>query len=216
MLREDRIMDLVHGMIIGIVYVATPGPISVETLRQGIKGGFTDALAIQIGSSVGLVAYALLALLGAGLLIQEQWWLLFSSASGAAVLLYMGITTILDGRKLFRHSDFRTLERSSAQRAFSRGATLSLTNPLDLVFWLTVGSRVLLEPGGGNWAFWGGLLAGCILTALGMAFFAGFWHSRLSPKAVLAVSLTCGLALISFGLSLGFSIGQNLIVWLDS
>jgi hypothetical protein len=29
-------MDLAAGLILGIVYVAAPGPIGVETLRQGI------------------------------------------------------------------------------------------------------------------------------------------------------------------------------------
>jgi threonine/homoserine/homoserine lactone efflux protein len=206
-------MDLAHGIIIGILYVAIPGPISVETLRQGMKSGFTGALAVQTGSSIGLLIYALLALLGAGFLIQEEGWLLLSSASGAAVLLYMGIMTVLDGRKLFHNPDFHTLGSSSAQRAFSTGVLLSLTNPLDFVFWLTVGSRVLLDAGWSNWAFWGGLLAGCILTALSLAFLAGFWHSRLPPKAVLAVSWTCGLSLIGFGLSMGLSLGRHIIVW---
>jgi threonine/homoserine/homoserine lactone efflux protein len=206
-------MDLAYGIIIGIVYVATPGPISVETLKQGMKGGFIDALAVQAGSSIGLIVYALLALLGAGLLFQAEIWRLLTSVSGITVLFYLGITTILDGRKLVRHPNNRHLERSSARRAFSMGAILSLTSPLDFVFWLSISSRLLLDTGLQRSVFWGGLFAGCILSAFIIAFFAGFWQSRLSPKALLAISWTCGIALISFGVNLGLSVGKHIFVW---
>jgi hypothetical protein len=42
-------MDVTSGLILGIVYVAAPGPINVETIRQGVKGGFIASLAVQTG-----------------------------------------------------------------------------------------------------------------------------------------------------------------------
>jgi threonine/homoserine/homoserine lactone efflux protein len=210
---EARTMGITYGMIIGIIYVAAPGPISIETLKYGVKGGFTAALAVQIGSSVGLIVYALLSLLGAGLLFQEDMWQLLAAASGMIVLLYLGITTIRDGRNLFQHSDIRTLRLSSTRRAFSTGAILSLANPLDFVFWLSISSRVLMDPGLESSVFLGGLFVGCILTSISMAFLAGFWQSRLSSKVVLAISWACGLVMIGFGFNLALSLGRHLVAW---
>jgi threonine/homoserine/homoserine lactone efflux protein len=45
-------MDLAAGLILGIVYVAVPGPIGVEIVRQGIRGGLVPSLAVQTGSVV--------------------------------------------------------------------------------------------------------------------------------------------------------------------
>lgn len=67
-------MDVTSGLILGIAYVAAPGPINVETLRQGVKGGLVASLAVQTGSSIGLILYALLALFGAGILLQGATW----------------------------------------------------------------------------------------------------------------------------------------------
>jgi chemosensory pili system protein ChpE len=206
-------MGIAYGMIIGMVYVAAPGPISIETLKHGVKGGFTAALAVQIGSSIGLIVYALLSLLGVGLLFQGDMWQLLAGAFGMIVLLYLGITTIRDGRNLLQHSGIRTFGVSSTRRAFSTGAILSLANPLDFVFWLSISSRVLMDPGLESSAFLGGLFVGCILTSISMAFLAGFWQSRLSPKVVLAISWACGLVMIGFGFNLGLSIGRHLVAW---
>jgi threonine/homoserine/homoserine lactone efflux protein len=206
-------MGITYGMIIGIVYVAAPGPISIETLKYGVKGGFTAALAVQIGSSIGLIVYALLSLLGAELLFQEYIWQLLAGAFGMIVLLYLGIATIRDGRNLFHHPGIRTFGKSSTRHAFSTGAILSLANPLDFVFWLSISSRVLMDPGLESSVFLGGLFMGCILTSISMAFLAGFWQSRLSPKVVLAISWACGLVMIGFGFNLALSLGRHLVAW---
>ncbi len=42
------------GQLINSHSLAAPGPITVETLRQGMKGGLSDSLIVQIGSAIGL------------------------------------------------------------------------------------------------------------------------------------------------------------------
>ena len=102
-------MDITSGLILGIVYVAAPGPILVETLRQGMKGGFIASLAVQTGASLGLIVYALLALLGAGLWLSGITWQLAAGLLGTAMLFYLGITTIRDGHALAIHTGERVI-----------------------------------------------------------------------------------------------------------
>ena len=206
-------MGITSGLILGMAYVAAPGPINVETLRQGMKGGITGSLALQGGSAVGLVLYAMLALLGMGLLIQDATWQLAAGVAGTAVLIYLGVTTIRDWCDLVLQAADRGPGRVSPRGAFWTGAVLSLANPLDIVFWMSIGSRILYDPGLDAWAFLSGFFMGCLLTSLAVALFAGFWQSRLTFRAARVISLACGLALIGFGLRLGLSTGQQLVVW---
>lgn len=204
-------MDITSGLILAFAYVAAPGPITIETLRQGIKGGFLHSLAVQSGSAIGLMAYAGLALLGARLAPQDATWQLAAGVPGMTLLFYLGITTIRSGRNLAVPPGERLPGGTSARRAFWTGAGLSLANPLDILFWLSMGSRISSDPRLAGPAFLAGFFAGCILTALGLAIFASFWQARLPSKATLAVSWICGLALIGFGLRMGLSLARTLI-----
>jgi threonine/homoserine/homoserine lactone efflux protein len=93
------------------------------------------------------------------------------------------------------------------------GVVLSLANPLDIIFWLSIGGRVLSDPGLGSKAFLVGFFVGVFLASLAVAVVAGFWQARLTSRVVQVISWTCGLGLIGFGLRLGFSTGQQLVIW---
>ena len=47
---------------LGLVLNAAPGPVFAETVRQGTRGGFRLALAVQLGSLVGDGVWALVGL----------------------------------------------------------------------------------------------------------------------------------------------------------
>jgi len=207
----EQIMDLVAGLILGIVYVAAPGPIGVETLRQGCKGGFVPSLAVQAGSAIGLATYALLAFLGAGLLLSGTTWQLAAGVAGTGILVYLGLTTIRDGRTLARHPGELEPDGASVRRAFNTGAILSLANPVEILFWLSLNGRIQGNSGLNGPAFLGAFGLGCLAAALAIVFFASFWRSRLNPKAVQLIAWVCGLALIAFGLQLGLALGRQVI-----
>jgi threonine/homoserine/homoserine lactone efflux protein len=45
--------------MLSLAYVASPGPVNIETLRRGLAGGFRAALALQrgaIGASISWIA----------------------------------------------------------------------------------------------------------------------------------------------------------------
>lgn len=205
-------MDVTSGLILAFAYVATPGPITVETLRQGMKGGFHDSLAVQSGSLIGVIVYALLAFFGAGLLLQDPRWHLALGVSGMVLLLYLGITTIRTAHQMTVHASERLTRRTPPRGAFWTGASLSLANPLDIVFWLSMGSRVISGTDTGGQVFLVGFALGCLLTSVGIALCASFGQHLLTPKSARATSWISGLTLIGFGLKLGFSIVGQLFV----
>jgi chemosensory pili system protein ChpE len=54
---------LLAGAAIAVSLSAPPGPVSPETTRRGLKGGFRPALMFQVGPIVGHVAWCPEALL---------------------------------------------------------------------------------------------------------------------------------------------------------
>jgi chemosensory pili system protein ChpE len=52
------------AFVLGLLFNATPGAIFAESLRQGLRGGFHPALAVQIGSLAGDFVWAGLGLIG--------------------------------------------------------------------------------------------------------------------------------------------------------
>ena len=71
----------------------------------------------------------MLALFGAGLVLQDTIWQLVLGVSGMILLFHLGITTIRTGRNLAVLPSERVPGGSSTRRAFWTGAGLSLANP---------------------------------------------------------------------------------------
>ncbi|PYR24022.1 MAG: chemotaxis protein, partial [Acidobacteria bacterium] len=63
---------LITAFVLGLVFNATPGPVFAETVRQGVRGGFRSALAVQLGSLVGDALWAVVGLTGVGLLLRLE------------------------------------------------------------------------------------------------------------------------------------------------
>jgi threonine/homoserine/homoserine lactone efflux protein len=203
-------MQLLPGLVMGLAYAAAPGPITVETLRRGIRGGLRQSLAVQAGSSIGIVVYALLALFGAGLLPLAGWqWA--ASLAGTAILLYLGLVTIRDGGRLAFAPCAELRGRTSVRSALGTGALLSLANPLDIVFWFGLGGRLLDDPALDAPAFLGGFLFGLVAASLSLAVIAAGWRHRLTPRSMRGLAWLCGLAFIAFGLQLGLTAARHLI-----
>lgn len=196
-------MDVLTGLLLGTAYAAAPGPIIVETVRHGLHGGLRAALAVQGGSALGPLIYGGMALLGAGALVRQEDWQPIVGFVGMALLIYLGLSTIRDRGA---HAPFAASARrapTSARGALVTGAMLSLANPLDIAFWLSIGGAALQQPGPESLTFLGAFATGCVAASLLTAFVAAFWQARLSGGATRTLSRASGLVLIGFGLHLG-------------
>src|SRR5882672_8980536 len=79
------------GVIMAISMSAPPGPVTMETVRRGLGGGFRPALYVQLGSVIGDLTWCGVALLGLAPLVQITWVRMGLSVAGVALLLYLGL-----------------------------------------------------------------------------------------------------------------------------
>jgi len=153
------------AFLLGLVFNAAPGAVFAETVRQGVRGGFRPALAVQVGSLVGDATWAVLGLAGIGMAMQVEALRWPVGLAGAAYLIWLSMDSWRAAR--VEHALDATPARSG-QQALRSGMVLSLTNPQNLAYWAAMGSALgavgVTQPTAADYAlFFAGFMASSIL-----------------------------------------------------
>lgn len=131
---------LISAFILGLIFNAAPGPVFAETIRRGVRGGFTAALAVQIGSIAGDALWAILGLAGVGLLLQLEFLRVPVGIAGTVYLAWLAWDAWQESAREWTVSDVR--DTSSHRKELYSGVVLSLTNPQNIAYWAAVGSAL--------------------------------------------------------------------------
>ncbi len=171
----------ISAFLLGLVFNAAPGAVFAETIRQGARGGFRPALAVQVGSLVGDALWAVLGLVGIGLLLQLQWLRWPVGVAGAAYLLWLAADSWRAASLEFSVSDTSGVQR---QRALRAGVTLSVTNPQNIAYWAAMGSAMgavgVHQP---TRVDYGVFFTGFMVSSVVWAFFCAAVVDRLFRRA---------------------------------
>jgi chemosensory pili system protein ChpE/L-lysine exporter family protein LysE/ArgO len=188
---------------LGLVFNAAPGAVFAETVRQGLRGGFRPAFAVQIGSLAGDASWAVLGLAGAGLLARIEPLRVPLMAGGSIYLAWLA----WDSWRAARCD--RAIAPAAAdgdtRRALRRGVLLSLTNPQNIAYWAALGGVLgalgVREPRPADYAvffcgFMAASIAWCFVCAALVARLAalGPGWTRLSYRVCAAALLWLALA----------------------
>jgi chemosensory pili system protein ChpE len=188
---------LITAFLLGLVFNAAPGAIFAETVRCGATGGFRRALAVQVGSLVGDATWAVLGLLGVGLLLQVDMLRWPVGLAGAAYLLWLS----WDSWKAASDA-FSVLQNEGEQTrsALRSGVVLSLTNPQNLAYWASLGSAMgalgVTNPDVSHYVMF---FTGFMIASLAWAVFCAAFIDRLFKQAGQSwVALTYRLCAVMF------------------
>lgn len=129
----------IAAFLLGLVYNAMPGAVFAETVRQGVRGGFRPALAVQLGSLAGDALWAILGLAGVGLVLQLEWLRAPVAVAGIGYLLFLAWDAWRAASREFHVPRDAQQSRKQALRA---GVLISMTNPHNLAYWAAVGSAL--------------------------------------------------------------------------
>ncbi|HWP19413.1 MAG TPA: LysE family transporter [Burkholderiaceae bacterium] len=153
------------ALVLGFVFNAAPGAVFAETVRQGVRGGFRPAFAVQIGSLVGDALWAVLGLAGVGLLLQNPALRTPIGVAGVAYLVWLAWDAWKAANQEF------SVQRGpmvSPRKALRAGVLLSVTNPQNIAYWAAVGSAMgavgVEQPAAGDYAvFFAGFMTSSVL-----------------------------------------------------
>ena len=127
------------AFLLGLVFNAAPGAVFAETVRQGLRGGYRPALAVQFGSLVGDATWAVLGLMGIGLALQWDALRWPIGLAGAAYLCYLSWDSWCAARQVH---EVHNAADDTKHRPMRTGMLLSLTNPQNLAYWAAMGSAM--------------------------------------------------------------------------
>lgn len=194
----------------GIAFAAPPGAVTAETFRRGARGGFAPALGVQVGSLVGDVTYAMLALAGLAALAQIPALQFALGAFSALFLMYLAWSSFQSARApvvVAPHGSRVAaviLPKDERRSAILSGMAISLTNPWAIAFWLSLGGALasLGVANGGPVAiafFFASFMLGVVAWSFALAVFVGRMHRLMPPSVFRIISVVCAFALGAFG-----------------
>ena len=198
---------ILTGALIAISFSAPPGPVTMETIRRGLRGGFSPALNVQLGSIIGDFMWFMIALIGLGQLAQISLVRGGLAVAGVGLLLYLGAGGIRDAFK----AATQRVEQSGAldpkRGAFRSGMAISIANPMAVGYWLSIGGTLVVTGVTGQSAsqtasFALGFVGGTFAWAFIMAAVVRFGKQLLHPNLFRLINFGCGAALMIFGITL--------------
>ncbi len=178
--------DLVlFGLVLGFSLTIPPGPMNAliasraaRSLRAGIVTGFGAMSADLI---LGGLVFALRSAVDLAAIVRYVYIV------GAAVMLYLGYRVLRGSREV-------PTEETAGLRTYSQALAIGLSNPFQIVWWLTAGLA---------FAYLGGAPLFVALFAAVLVWVLAFPYaihlgSRQRPRVARAIALVSGAALIAF------------------
>ena len=194
----DIIATLALGLVIGFTGALAPGPTLVATINASLAGNWTAGLKVSLGHIIIETAIFFLVILGLASIASP--FTTFIAIVGGVALIVFGAMTLMGSR----NATLSTSNQSGGSGPYMAGLVTSAANPYFWIWWLSVGSALLLQS-----------LAGGIVLAV--AFMIGHWgadtawytfvstsvakgKNLLSDRTYHIVMAACGVFLILFGL----------------
>ncbi|MBV0923643.1 LysE family translocator [Halomicroarcula limicola] len=134
----------IGGVVFGLALAAPPGPMNAVIAEESALRGWRAGLFAGLGAMTADACFFVLSLAGVATVVTELPGLRQAMvAAGGLLMLWFAYGAIQDANAL---SSVDAESDGDASRGFRKALVLALTNPYQVVFWLTVGVG-LLRPG---------------------------------------------------------------------
>lgn len=128
------------GVLFGLALAVPPGPINAIIAEETLLGSFRDGVKSGAGAMSADLSFFVLAVLGVGAFVLERPLLQAGMIGiGGVLMLVFGFSAL---REALGRAEWRT-EAPASSRGFWKTFVLSITNPYQLAFWLTVGVALI-------------------------------------------------------------------------
>jgi threonine/homoserine/homoserine lactone efflux protein len=188
---------LVLALVLGLARAASPGPANAESIRLGaVAGRARDAVLVQLGALAGDLGWALLALVGLGMMLQDPGLHRILAIVGGVLLAGYGLGGMRAALTETGEPEIDPAGRRAGAGPFGTGASFSGTRVLSPVLWLGMGGWLTpMLPLGGELAAQAAFVALFAAGWVAWALVLGVVLARMSGRA------TAGLARFVDGLA---------------
>jgi threonine/homoserine/homoserine lactone efflux protein len=185
------------GFVIGLTGALAPGPTLVATINASIAGDWTTGLKVSLGHVI--VELFLVFLILMGLASVALPYTSAIAGIGGIALIAFGALTIAGSRK----ATMRTTSTRTVVNPYMAGFVTSAANPYFWIWWLSIGSAMVIAGLQGGLVLVGALMIGhwsadiVWLTLVSTGVSRG--RTIVSDTAYQKIIALCGIFLILFG-----------------
>jgi L-lysine exporter family protein LysE/ArgO len=201
---------LVSGWLIGLAIALPVGPVITEIIRRGLRSGFLTAWLVGLGAAASHAILVFLTLLGVVALLDGPLWHTILGGAGVLVLGYLGVDAL-------RASADAPLSEDTARagRPFLVGFSIGISNPITLLWFVTVGGGLIAAHGGGRSgvlavAFGVSFIGGVLCWDTVVAYFAGYGRRWMGARMLRMINMVAGSILLGFAIRLVWKLAQTL------
>mgnify|MGYP000706954883 FL=1 len=188
---ETVFVSAFAGVALGLSLAAPPGPMNAIIAEESVLRGWWSGFRAGLGAMSADACFFVLALAGVVTVVQDAQvvqGVLFGF--GGVLMLYFAYGAATDANEAFggdATSDEPTDGSEADSKGFRKAFVLALTNPYQILWWLTAGVT-LLDPGTFAIDALGGLVISTGSPVIVVGFFAGIavWISGF-PAALVTV-----------------------------
>lgn len=158
---------------------------------------------VELGSVIGDLVWAFIALIGLAFLVTNGIARIVIGIFGCALLVYLAYKAFLDAWK----GKMEEGPEAKTGRPFLAGALISLSSPLQIVFWLGIGCSAIAtlvpNPGPVDFlVFFLGYVAGGLLWCFAYSGLVGYGRRYITPRLFSGINLICGIVMVYFAIVL--------------
>lgn len=189
------LLVLSSGIALGLAAGLAPGPLSALVISQTLSHGVREGMKVAAAPLITDLPIILLAIVVGREIAAAPMPLGLLSMAGAAYICYLGWASLNIGA-----GDHKPPEAGA--NSIFKGILTNLLNPHPYLFWITVGTPLLMK----TWADgpWGALLwlvsfyVMLVGSKIGLSVSAGYFRRRLYGRGYLWLNRILGLVLFGF------------------
>jgi threonine/homoserine/homoserine lactone efflux protein len=175
---QGAIGTLILAFTIGLTGALAPGPTLVATINSSLQRGWTMGPKVAAGHALAEVVIFLLIVKGLATVAEEETGIV--ALVGGSALILFGLLT-LKGSKT---ATLKISQKGATSNPYLAGALTSVANPYFWIWWLSVGSALVLAE-----------LRESLVFA--MIFMIGHWGADFGWYTLVSTSLDRGRTLLS-------------------
>lgn len=174
----EAIEVLIMAFTIGLTGALAPGPTLVATVNSSLECGWTAGPKVAAGHA--LVEILVFLIIVGGMAVAMQQYSHYIALIGGLALIAFGILTIKESRS----AKMASPEGQTVGNPYLAGILTSAANPYFWIWWLSIGSAMVID----------GLGGGIMMAAL---FLIGHWFADFGWFTLVSTSLDRGKGILS-------------------
>ncbi|MFU9137985.1 LysE family transporter [Mangrovibacter phragmitis] len=195
-------IEFSNGFLLSLSLCLDIGIANIAMITLAMQRGYFHGFWLGMGTCVGDLAYALLALAGMAVLLQYEAvrWILWIGG-GAMLLWFAGKMLIAAFRKASELNVSETHQYRPLLREFGRGVVLAMSSPTAILWFATVGGALISRMGqhsvtATSWFLSGFFIAGMFWTCV--LCLVGSFGGRLLGQRLLKYSYIASALIFSY------------------